>query len=104
MDRHWFRFTGITPEALKAELAAGKGDVFAERVGALSNTREDVKTWFDISTLTITSASVAGLELSVCASQKPFNSSRLLWLAVTAKSIRRPKCSLRRNTTSVSGK
>ena len=25
MDRHWFRFTGITPEALKAELAAGKG-------------------------------------------------------------------------------
>ena len=26
MDRHWFRFTGITPEALKAELAAGKGD------------------------------------------------------------------------------
>ncbi|NJO55888.1 MAG: DUF5069 domain-containing protein [Rhodospirillales bacterium] len=26
MDRHWFRFTGITPEALKAELATGKGD------------------------------------------------------------------------------
>src|SRR5713101_8292765 len=26
MDRHWFRFTDITPEALKAELAAGKGD------------------------------------------------------------------------------
>ncbi|MEI6195011.1 MAG: DUF5069 domain-containing protein [Verrucomicrobiota bacterium] len=26
IDRHWFRFTGITPEALKAELAAGKGD------------------------------------------------------------------------------
>ena len=26
MDRHWFRFTGITPEALKAELAAGKSD------------------------------------------------------------------------------
>lgn len=26
MDRHWFRFTGITPEALKAELAKGKGD------------------------------------------------------------------------------
>src|SRR3979411_589678 len=26
MDYHWFRFTGITPEALKAELATGKGD------------------------------------------------------------------------------
>lgn len=26
MDRHWFRFTGVTPEALKAELAAGRGD------------------------------------------------------------------------------
>jgi hypothetical protein len=25
-DYHWFRFTGITPEALKAELAMGKGD------------------------------------------------------------------------------
>ena len=87
MDRHWFRFTGITPEALKAELTAGKGDgeilawvqdhaphkrapweiqqwsayhnergpdgdvetleFFIERVGPLSKTREDVKTWFD---------------------------------------------------------
>ena len=87
MDRHWFRFTGIAPEALKAELATGKGDgellawveehaqpkrapweiqqwsayhnergpdgdvetleFFAERVGACSKTREDVKTWFD---------------------------------------------------------
>ena len=26
LDRHWFRFTGVTPEALKSELAAGKGD------------------------------------------------------------------------------
>ena len=25
-DYHWFRFTGITPEALKDELATGKGD------------------------------------------------------------------------------
>jgi hypothetical protein len=25
-DYHWFRFTGITPEALKAELATDKGD------------------------------------------------------------------------------
>jgi len=25
-DHHWFRFAGITPEALKAELASGKGD------------------------------------------------------------------------------
>jgi hypothetical protein len=87
MDRHWFRYTGVTPEALKAELAAGKGDgdilawvqenaphrrepweiaawsafqnergpdsdaetmeFFAGRVGALSPTREDVKTWCD---------------------------------------------------------
>lgn len=87
MDRHWFRFTGITPEALKAELAKGKGDgeilawvqenaphkrdpweiqqwsayhnergpdgdvetleFFAGRVGPLSKTREDVKSWFD---------------------------------------------------------
>jgi len=87
IDRHWFRFTGITAEALKAELATGKGDgeilewiqetspnqrlpweiqhwsafhnergpdgdvetleFFADRVGALSKTREDMKTWFD---------------------------------------------------------
>lgn len=26
MDRHWFRFTGVTSEALKEQLAAGKGD------------------------------------------------------------------------------
>ena len=25
-DYHWFRFTGITPEALKEELATSKGD------------------------------------------------------------------------------
>lgn len=87
MDQHFFRFTGITAQALKAELAAGKGDdeilawvdahatpprtpwevqqwsayqnergpdgdvdtlrFFAERVGALSQTRPDVKSWFD---------------------------------------------------------
>ena len=87
MDRHWFRFTGITPDALKTEIETGKGDgeilawveehvqpkrgpweiqqwsayhnergpdgdvetleFFTERVGALSKTREDVKTWFD---------------------------------------------------------
>ncbi len=87
IDRHWFRFTGITPEALQAELATGKGDgeilawiresaplkrepweiqqwsayhsergpdgdpetleLFASRVGAHSQSREDVKTWFD---------------------------------------------------------
>jgi hypothetical protein len=87
MDRHWFRFTGIAPEDLKAQLAAGRGDgeiltwvqehtphrrepweiaawsafhnergpdgdvetleFFASRVGPLSKTREDVKTWFD---------------------------------------------------------
>ena len=87
MDRHWFRFTGITPEDLKAELATGKGDgeilawinehaphkreaweiqqwsayhnergpdgdvetleFFTGRVGGLSRTREDVRSWFD---------------------------------------------------------
>ena len=87
MDHHWFRFTGITAEALKAELATGKGDgemlawieenaphkrprgkssngapirtnaartatsrhceFFTKRVGDISKTREDVKTWFD---------------------------------------------------------
>jgi Domain of unknown function (DUF5069) len=26
LDRHWFGFTGITPGALRAELATGKGD------------------------------------------------------------------------------
>ncbi len=87
IDRHWFRFTGLTPEALKAELAQGKGDgdiltwvaeksphqraaweiqqwsafhnergpdgdvetleFFTGRVGGLSQSREDMKTWFD---------------------------------------------------------
>ncbi len=87
MDRHWFRFTGITAEALKAEIAKGMGDgeilawveenaphkrqaweiqqwsafhnergpdsdtetlgFFSQRVGGLTTTREDVKTWFD---------------------------------------------------------
>ncbi len=87
MDRHWFQFTGIQPDALKAEIAAGKGDgeiltwiqeqapiqrapweiqqwsayhnergpdgdvetleYFAQRVGALSPVREDIKSWFD---------------------------------------------------------
>ena len=87
MDRHWFRFTGVTPEALKVELTAGKSDgeilawleehaphkrgpweiqqwsayfnergpdgdvetleLFTGRVGGLSKTREDMKTWFD---------------------------------------------------------
>ncbi len=26
IDRHWFNFTGIEPDALRAELATGKGD------------------------------------------------------------------------------
>jgi hypothetical protein len=26
IDHHWFRFTGLTAETLKAELATGKGD------------------------------------------------------------------------------
>jgi hypothetical protein len=87
IDRNWFRFTGITAEMLKSEVASGKGDgeilswieqnaphkrtqweiqqwsayqnergpdgdvetleFFTKRVGELSTTREDVKTWFD---------------------------------------------------------
>src|SRR3954462_14252873 len=87
MDHHFFRFTGLSAEALREQLAAGKGDgeivewvqenapikrmpwetqhwnnwlgdrgpdgdvetleFFAERVGAISKTREDVRTWFD---------------------------------------------------------
>jgi hypothetical protein len=87
MDHHFFRFTGLTAEALREQLAAGKGDgeivewvqenapskrmpweiqhwnnwlgdrgpdgdvetleFFAERVGGISKTREDVRTWFD---------------------------------------------------------
>jgi uncharacterized protein DUF5069 len=87
MDQHWFRFTGITADALREQIASGKGDgeiltwvqenapqkrtpweiqhwsawlnergpdgdvetleFFAERVGQLSKTREDAKTWFD---------------------------------------------------------
>jgi hypothetical protein len=26
MDHHWFRFTGITPEAMRGGLATGRGD------------------------------------------------------------------------------
>ena len=88
MDRHFLNFTGIDEEALKAEVATGKGDSemlawiqtnaktprepweiaqwsdyhlrrtpdsdaetlhdFAESVGKLSTTREDIKTWFDL--------------------------------------------------------
>jgi hypothetical protein len=87
MDRNWFRFTGITADALKEQIAAGKGDgeilvwveenaphkrmpweiqqwstyfiertpdgdvetleFFTKRVGDLSKTREDVKSWCD---------------------------------------------------------
>ena len=87
MDHHFFRFTGLTAEALRAELEKGKGDgeivtwveenapkqrmpweiehwsnwlsqrgpdgdtetleLFTKRVGDISKTREDVKTWFD---------------------------------------------------------
>lgn len=87
MDHHFFRFAGVTAEALRAELEKGKGDgeivkwleentttkrspweieqwnhwlnqrgpdgdvetleLFAKRVGDISKTREDVKTWAD---------------------------------------------------------
>jgi len=87
MDHHFFNFTGLTAEALRAALQTGKGDgeilewieqnspnkhtaweihqwsawlnergpggdtetleFFAKRVGDISRTREDVRTWFD---------------------------------------------------------
>lgn len=87
LDRHFFTFTGIDPDALLVELATGKGDgeilawikasakhvrtpweiaawsayhenrgpdsdaetlaYFGELVGALTQTREDIRTWFD---------------------------------------------------------
>jgi hypothetical protein len=85
-DRHFFAFTGLDHEGLKAEAAKGLGDgeilawvqantkrqkweiaqwsdyqarmapdsdaetlaFFAEKVGALSKTREDINTWFDL--------------------------------------------------------
>ncbi len=86
-DHHFFRFVGITADALREQLATGKGDgeilnwieetathkrmpweiqhwsnwlsergpdsdtetmeLFTKRVGDISKTREDVKTWFD---------------------------------------------------------
>jgi hypothetical protein len=88
LDQHFLNFAGIDPEALKAEVAAGKGDsdilawiqasaavknkpweilqwsdyhdrrgpdsdaetiaYFAEAVGKLSKTREDIRTWSDL--------------------------------------------------------
>lgn len=88
LDQHFIRFTGIDPEALKAELAKGRTDgeildwinanatikrspweieqwsdwhnrrgpdsdaetlgYFAEAVGKLSKTREDIRTWADL--------------------------------------------------------
>ena len=87
MDHHFFRFTGLTAEAVREQIASGKGDgeivewvldtapikrtpweiqhwsdwldrrgpdgdvetleFFAKRVGDISKTREDVRTWFD---------------------------------------------------------
>ncbi|MBA3831549.1 MAG: DUF5069 domain-containing protein [Chthoniobacterales bacterium] len=88
LDQHLVNFLGLDAEALRAELATGKGDgeilewlntkaqhrrtpweieqwsefqqrrgpdsdaetltMFAERVGAMSKTREDIKTWGDM--------------------------------------------------------
>ncbi len=88
LDQHLVNFLGFDAEALRAELATGKGDgeilewlktnaqhkhtpweieqwsdyqqrrgpdsdaetltMFAERVGAMSKTREDIKTWGDM--------------------------------------------------------
>ena len=88
MDRHFFNFTGLDHESLKAEIAKGGGDGdvlawiqasakhprqaweiaawsdyharrtpdsdaetladFAEAVGKLSASREDINTWFDL--------------------------------------------------------
>lgn len=88
LDQHFLNFTGIDPEALKAEVATGKGDGeilewvnatathkrapweilqwsqymesrtpdsdaetitwFAEAVGKLTKTREDIRTWAEL--------------------------------------------------------
>jgi hypothetical protein len=48
-DYHWFRFTGITPEALKSELATGKGDgemlAWIERNAPHKHTPWEIQQW-----------------------------------------------------------
>jgi hypothetical protein len=64
-DQRLVQFLGFDPDALLKELATGQGDgemlepdsdaetlaSFAEHLGRLSKTREDVKTWFEFGEL-----------------------------------------------------
>ena len=49
MDRHWFRFTGITADALKAQLATGKGDgeilAWIEETAPQKRTPWEIQQW-----------------------------------------------------------
>ena len=49
MDRHWFRFTGIAPQALKAEIAKGKGDgdllAWVQENGTPKREAWDIQQW-----------------------------------------------------------
>jgi Domain of unknown function (DUF5069) len=49
MDHHWFRFTGITAEALKAQIETGKGDgeilAWIEENAPLKRTPWEIHQW-----------------------------------------------------------
>ena len=51
LDQHFFRFTGIDPEALKAELATGKGDgeilQWIQQNAPLSREPWEIQAWSD---------------------------------------------------------
>lgn len=49
MDQHFFSFTGIDPEALKKEVASGKGDgdllAWVQENSKFKRTESEVRTW-----------------------------------------------------------
>lgn len=49
MDQHFFSFTGIDPEALKQEVASGKGDgdllAWVQENSKFKRTESEVRTW-----------------------------------------------------------
>ena len=51
IDHHWFRFTGLTAETLKAELATGKGDgeilAWIEQNAPCKRTPWEIQQWSD---------------------------------------------------------
>ncbi|MFN0068780.1 MAG: DUF5069 domain-containing protein [Limisphaerales bacterium] len=51
LDQHFIRFTGIDPEALKAQLAAGKGDgevlAWIQEQAPLKRTPWEIQQWSD---------------------------------------------------------